>query len=77
MVLSRYAELVEPGKLVVKEEQLQPNDDQLLVRITHCGICQYDGVYYKGIIGQTPMSLGPARLCHLRPGRTAPTAQGA
>lgn len=58
MVLSRYAELVEPGKLVVKEEQLQPNDDQLLVRITHCGICQYDGVYYKGIIGQTPMSLG-------------------
>ncbi|MCL4302849.1 MAG: zinc-binding dehydrogenase [Anaerolineae bacterium] len=58
MVLSRYAELVEPGKLVVKEEQLTPNDDQLLIRITHCGICQYDGVYYKGIIGQTPMSLG-------------------
>ncbi len=58
MVLSRYAELVEPGKFTIKEEQLAPGDDQLLIRITHCGICQYDGVYYKGIIGQTPMSLG-------------------
>ncbi|HXV44570.1 MAG TPA: zinc-binding dehydrogenase [Anaerolineae bacterium] len=58
MVTSRYAELVEPGKFTLKEETLAPNDDQLLIRITHCGICQYDGVYYKGIIGQTPMSIG-------------------
>ena len=58
MVTSRYAELVEPGKLVIKEEELAFNDDQLLIRITHCGLCQYDGVYYKGIIGQTPMRLG-------------------
>jgi threonine dehydrogenase-like Zn-dependent dehydrogenase len=58
MVTSRYAELVEPGKLVIKEEELVHNDDQLLIRITHCGLCQYDGVYYKGIIGQTPMRLG-------------------
>jgi threonine dehydrogenase-like Zn-dependent dehydrogenase len=58
MVTSRYAELVEPGKFTVKEEELTPNDEQLLIRITHCGICQYDGVYYKGIVGQTPMSIG-------------------
>lgn len=58
MVTSRYAELVEPGKLIIKEEQLTCGDDQLLIRITHCGLCQYDGVYYKGIIGQTPMRLG-------------------
>ncbi len=58
MVTSYYAELVEPGKFIIKDEQLTPNDDQLLIRITHCGICQYDGVYYKGIIGKTPMSIG-------------------
>jgi threonine dehydrogenase-like Zn-dependent dehydrogenase len=58
LVTSRYAELTEPGKFTIKEETLAPNDDQLLIRITHCGICQYDGVYYKGIIGQTPMSIG-------------------
>ncbi len=58
MVTSRYAELVEPGKFAIKEETLTPTDEQLLIRITHCGICQYDGVYYKGIVGQTPMSIG-------------------
>jgi threonine dehydrogenase-like Zn-dependent dehydrogenase len=58
LVTSRYAELVEPGRFTIKEEKLAPNDDQLLIRITHCGICQYDGVYFKGIIGQTPMSIG-------------------
>ena len=58
MTRSRFAELVEPGKLVVKEEDIAFTDDQLLVRITHCGVCQYDGVYVKGIIGQTPMRIG-------------------
>jgi threonine dehydrogenase-like Zn-dependent dehydrogenase len=58
MVTSRYAELVEPGKFVIKEETLTPNDDQLLIRITHCGLCQYDISYFKGIVGKTPMSIG-------------------
>ena len=58
MVTSRYAELVEPGKLVIKEEQLTFDDDQILIRITHCGLCQYDGAYYRGFIGQPPLRLG-------------------
>lgn len=58
MVRSRYAELVEPGKFVIKEETLEPNDEQLLIRITHCGLCQYDISYFKGIVGKTPMSIG-------------------
>lgn len=58
MVLSRYAELSEPGKFVIKEEALTPTDDQLLIRITHCGLCQYDISYFKGIVGKTPMSIG-------------------
>ncbi len=58
MVTSRYAELAAPGRFVFKEETLTPNDDQLLVRITHCGLCQYDISYYKGIVGKTPLSIG-------------------
>ena len=32
--------------------------DQVLIRITHCGLCQYDGAYFKGIIGTPPLRLG-------------------
>jgi len=58
MVTSRYAELVEQGHFVIKEETLIPADDELLIRITHCGLCQYDGVYFKGVIGSPPLRLG-------------------
>jgi threonine dehydrogenase-like Zn-dependent dehydrogenase len=56
--MSQYAELVELGKLELREEELSYGDDQLLVRLTHCGVCQYDGSYYKGYIGAPPVRLG-------------------
>ena len=58
MVTSRYAELVEVGKLEIKEETVTINDDQVLIKVTHCGLCQYDGAYFKGIIGTPPLRLG-------------------
>jgi threonine dehydrogenase-like Zn-dependent dehydrogenase len=58
MVISRYAELVEVGKIAIKEEKMTCNDDQVLIRITHCGLCQYDGAYFQGIIGTPPLRLG-------------------
>jgi threonine dehydrogenase-like Zn-dependent dehydrogenase len=58
MVTSRYAELVEPGKFALKEEEISLTDDQVLIRITHCGVCQYDGAYYHGYVGQPPVRLG-------------------
>ncbi len=58
MVVSRYAELIEPGKLELREEELTHGPNQLLIRITACGMCQYDGVFYKGIVGQTPTRIG-------------------
>lgn len=58
MVMSRYAELVDVGKIEIKEEAVTWNDDQVLIRITHCGICQYDGAYFQGIIGTPPLRLG-------------------
>jgi len=58
MVTSRYAELIETGKIVIKEERLECPDNQVLIRITHCGLCQYDGAYFRGIIGTPPLRLG-------------------
>jgi threonine dehydrogenase-like Zn-dependent dehydrogenase len=58
MPLSRYAELVEPGRLVIREEEITFDDSQLLIRVTHCGVCRYDGAYFEGILGTTPMRIG-------------------
>lgn len=58
MVRSRYAELVEVGKMEIREEQIDITEDQVLIRITHCGLCQYDGAYFQGIIGTPPLRLG-------------------
>ena len=58
MIVSRYAELIEPGRFALREEELSHTEDQLLVRITACGMCQYDGVFYKGIVGETPTRIG-------------------
>ena len=44
---SRYAESLEPSKFVIMAENLIHGDAELLIRITHCGLCQYDTVHYK------------------------------
>ncbi len=38
MVTSRYAELVEVGKIEIKEGTVTINDDQVLIKITRCGL---------------------------------------
>lgn len=58
MPRSTYAEMVALGRLELKEEKVHHTDDQLLVRLTHCGVCQYDGSYFKGYIGAPPVRLG-------------------
>ncbi|MGA2765006.1 MAG: zinc-binding dehydrogenase [Spirochaetia bacterium] len=58
MVTSRYAELVAQRQMALKDEKLECGRDEMLVRITHCGLCQYDGSYFKGIIGTLPQRLG-------------------
>jgi threonine dehydrogenase-like Zn-dependent dehydrogenase len=57
-VRNRYAELVRPGKFVLKEEWLEITDDQVLVRVHICGVCKYDLAYYRGILGTCPGKLG-------------------
>ncbi len=58
MVRSRYAELIDVGKIEIKEEFVDITEEQVLIQITHCGLCQYDGAYFQGIIGTPPLRLG-------------------
>jgi threonine dehydrogenase-like Zn-dependent dehydrogenase len=55
---SQYAELIGPRKMALREENIDCTDNEMLVRITHCGLCQYDGSYFKGLIGTVPQRLG-------------------
>lgn len=55
---TRYVELIEPGRLAVREKTLTWNSRQMLVRTEACGICQYDAAYFKGLVGTPPQSLG-------------------
>ncbi len=55
---TQYAELIGPRQVALKEEDIDCADNEMLVRVTHCGLCQYDGSYFKGIIGTIPQRLG-------------------
>ncbi|MGC8786980.1 MAG: zinc-dependent alcohol dehydrogenase [Anaerolineae bacterium] len=57
-VHSKYAELLSPGKFMLKEEELEITDDQVLVKVLVSGICKYDLTYYKGILGTFPARIG-------------------
>lgn len=55
---SRYAVLVEKGRIEIQEEEIACGEDELLIHVSHCGVCQYDGAYFKGAIGTPPLRLG-------------------
>jgi threonine dehydrogenase-like Zn-dependent dehydrogenase len=57
-VRNRYAELIEPGKFVLREETIDITEDEVLVKVQVCGICKYDLAYYKGVLGTFPGKLG-------------------
>ncbi|OGO04816.1 MAG: hypothetical protein A2Y73_02195 [Chloroflexi bacterium RBG_13_56_8] len=57
-VLNRYAELVALRKFAIREETIDINDDQVLVKVEVCGLCKYDLAYYQGILGTFPGKLG-------------------
>lgn len=55
---SRYAELTALGQLKIREEDVRCGDDEVIVRVEACGLCQYDAAYFKGLVGNPPQRLG-------------------
>ncbi|HHV98873.1 MAG TPA: zinc-binding dehydrogenase [Clostridiaceae bacterium] len=54
----RRAYLIEPGRFEVREEDINPTDDQLIVKVSVCGLCNWELNHFKGLLGTCPMALG-------------------
>jgi threonine dehydrogenase-like Zn-dependent dehydrogenase len=57
-VKTRRAFIVESRKIEIKEIDVSPKHDQIMVKITTCGLCNWELNHWKGIIGTFPQSVG-------------------
>ncbi len=55
---TKRAFLVEPKKFEVREVDIAPEKDQLMVKITACGLCNWELNHWSGLIGEYPQSVG-------------------
>lgn len=55
---SRRAILVEPGRLEIHEVEVNPAPYELLVKVSVCGLCNWELNHYKGLFGTCPQALG-------------------
>lgn len=55
---SRIAILAEPGRFEISEVDVTPKREQVLVKVTACGLCNWELNHWKGIIGKYPRTLG-------------------
>ena len=55
---TRRAYLVAPGKLELREVEIDPAPGQVMVKGTVCGLCNWELNHWKGKIGQCPQTLG-------------------
>ena len=56
---TKYALLVAPGKFEIREKELTLGNDQVLVKVAACGICNSELPDWLGLEGMTyPRALG-------------------
>lgn len=54
-VKTKKAVITAPGKLEFQFfEEREPGDDEVLVKVTHAGICTWEQKYFKGVPGSYP-----------------------
>lgn len=57
----KQALLAEPGRLIVQDVEINPNPDQIVVKVASCGLCNWELNHWKGYIvnpGGYPFPLG-------------------
>ncbi len=57
-VRTRQAVLVEPGRFEIEERDVHPGEDQVLVKMTACGLCAWELGHWGGMIGECPQTPG-------------------
>jgi len=58
MMQTRRAMLVEPGRFEIENVAIAPQPGEVLVRMTACGLCNWELGHWRGQLGAAPMSLG-------------------
>ena len=55
---SKRAFLAEPGRFEIREVDVQIAEDEVLVKVSSCGLCNWELNHWKGLLGQCPQTLG-------------------
>lgn len=55
---TKRAYLSAVGKLELKDLELQPREDEVLVKVAVCGLCSWEINHFEGRKGPAPMTLG-------------------
>jgi len=55
---NRFAVLVAPEKFEIKKEDITCGNDQVLVKISACGICKWEMNHFEGKLGSFPQRIG-------------------
>lgn len=55
---SRVAFLEKPGILGIHELEVEPAPDQMLVKVSVCGLCNWELNHFHGLYGECPQPLG-------------------
>ena len=54
----KRAVLVEPGRFEIEEREVSREENQVLVKITACGLCSWELYHFKGEYGTYPQEIG-------------------
>lgn len=55
---SKRAFLMEPGRFEIKEVDVYTGKGQILIKVSACGLCNWELNHWKGQLGENPQTLG-------------------
>jgi len=58
IIKTRQAWLEEPGRFKIREIEISPEPDEVLMKVAYCGLCNWELNHWKGLIGPYPQPVG-------------------
>lgn len=55
---SKTAILLEPGKFGLRDVEIRPKEDEVLVKVAVCGLCNWEKGFFTGVLTGAPCTLG-------------------
>lgn len=57
-MITKRAILTAPGEFSIIKDDVAPSDEELLIKVEVCGLCNWELNHYAGIVGTCPQPLG-------------------